>query len=377
MKRAARVLYVVNDAGFFLSHRASLAAAARDSGYEVHVATPLGPRNQHIAALGFFYHSIPMARSGMHPMQELRTLLALIRLYRRLAPDLVHHVTVKPVLYGGMAAQWTGVRAVVSAITGVGHVFSGSDKQLFFVRKLVVAGYRRVFRHRNTAVVFQNAGDYKNFVDARVVSSDAAVVIKGSGVNISEFRPTPEPSNVSPLIVCPSRMLTSKGVNEFVAAAGLLRQSGVRAKFVLVGDSDPGNPASIPRTTLNDWVSTGAVEWWGHRDDMTNVLANANVVCLPSYSEGVPKSLIEAAACARAIVTTDISGCREIVRHEGNGLLVPPRDVPALAAALERLIRDPALRARMGARGREIAVAEFSLDRVIRETLDVYARLLQ
>lgn len=373
-----RLLYVVNDAGFFLSHRARLAAAAREAGYEVHVATPVGDRSPDIMALGFSFHPIPMVRSGMHLLQELRTLLALVRLYRRLAPDLVHQVTIKPVLYGGIAAKWVGVPATVSAITGVGHIFSGGGLLIRFIRKLVTVGYRLVFSGRNMAVVFQNSGDYERFIGARIVPRHNAVVIRGSGVDISEFYPHREEAvKASILVICPCRMLKSKGVREFVAAAGQLLNEGIRARFVLVGDSDPSNPETISRALLEEWRSGGAVEWWGQRDDMNDVFAAANVVCLPSYSEGVPKVLIEAAAAGRAIVATDIPGCREIVRHEDNGLLVPPRDVPALAAAIERLIRDPTLRARMGARGREIAVAEFSLDRVIRETLSLYERLLR
>lgn len=372
-----RLLYVVNDAGFFLSHRARLAAAARDNGYEVHVATPAGSLSPRIVAEGFVYHPIPMARSGMHPLQELRSISALVRLYRQLAPDLVHHITIKPVLYGGIAARWAGMPASVSTITGMGHVFSDPALASRVIRTMVKAGYRLIFLHPNTAVIFQNAEDYKTFTDAGTVRLSDAVIIRGSGVDVAEFFPIDEQVREPPLVICACRMLKSKGVPEFVAAAQQLRAKGVRARFILVGDSDPDNPASISQSVLQGWNSAGAVEWWGQRNDMSDVIAGANLVCLPSYSEGVPKALIEAAACGRAIVATDIPGCREIVRHEDNGLLVPPRDVPALAAAIERLLNDAPMRARMGARGREIAVAEFSLDRVIRETLDVYARLLR
>lgn len=371
-----RLLYVVNDAGFFLSHRARLAAAARDAGYDVHVATPAGPLVAKICAEGFTFHPIPMVRSGMHPLRELRTLWALGGLYRRLGPDLVHHVTIKPVLYGGIAARMARVPAIVSAITGLGHVFVAKGLRARVLKRLVKIGYRSAFRHPNIAVVFQNPDDRADFLRENIVQSQCAVLIKGSGVDMSEFAPRAVQAAGSPLVICASRMLHSKGVGDFVAAAKRLLQAGRKARFALVGDSDPANPKSISRAELAQWATEAGIEWWGRRDDMADVMAQADIVCLPTtYGEGVPKVLIEAAAAGRAIVATDVPGCREIVRHEENGLLVPPRDISALAAAMERLIADPALRARMGARGREIAVAEFSLEHVIRETLAVYRRL--
>lgn len=316
-----------------------------------------------------------MVRSGMHPFQELRSLWALVRLYRHLAPDLVHHVTIKPVLYGGIAARWVGVPAVVSAITGLGHVFVSKGLRAGILKRLVKTGYRAAFRHASLAVIFQNPDDRADFLRERIVQPQCAVLIKGSGVDMTEFVPQPLQPASPTLVICASRMLHSKGIGDFVAAAKQLLQAGVNARFVLVGDSDPANPKSISRAELAQWTTGTGIEWWGPRQEMPEIMARADVVCLPSYREGVPKVLIEAAAAGRAIVATDVPGCREIVRHEQNGLLVPPRDVPSLAAALERLLGDPALRARMGARGREIAMTEFSLEHVIRETLAVYKRL--
>jgi glycosyltransferase involved in cell wall biosynthesis len=201
-------------------------------------------------------------------------------------------------------------------------------------------------------------------------------LIRGSGVDMNIFTPRPEPEGV-PVVILAARMLWAKGIGEFVDAARLLREQKVEARFVLVGESDPGNPSAVPVWQLEQWHDSGVVEWWGACSDMPRVFAEAHVVCLPSYyPEGVPKVLIEAAACGRPIVTTDVPGCREVVRHEENGLLVPTRDPVALAAALRRLIMSPALRDFLGRRGREIAVAEFGLERVIAETLAVYGDLL-
>ena len=375
MTEPLKILYVVNDGPFFLSHRLPLALAARDAGYEVHVATPAWPGAEHLRAQGLVFHDIPLLRRGTRPFQELKGFMALLRLYRGLRTDIVHHVTIKPVLYGGIAARMAGVPAVVSAVPGLGYVFINRGARIAVVRRLVMCVYRLALRQRRLRVIFQNPDDMVLFVKQGLVRRGDGVLIRGSGVDMENFSPRPEAPG-TPVVLLASRMLWDKGVGEFVEAAHRLREAGVAARFVLVGDTDPGNPAAIPRTQLEAWRDAGAVEWWGHQADMQEVFAAAQVVCLPSYREGVPKVLIEAAACGRPSVATDVPGCREIVRHEVNGLLVPPRDAQALADALRRLVEDPDLRARLGRAGRDIAVAEFSLRRVIDETLGVYSDLL-
>ena len=376
MNSPRRILYVVNDAAFFLSHRLPIAAAARAAGFDVHVATPEGEAARGIPRLGFAFHALDMTRSGMHPMAEARTILGLIRLYRSLAPDLVHHVALKAVLYGGIAARLTEVPAAVSVLTGLGHTFVANGWRARVLRRLVSGTFRFALGHPNEVVIFQNPDDQRAMLEMGAISSEGAVLIRGSGVDMREFSPTPEPDEPV-LTVLASRMLWSKGIGEFVEAARRLRRAGVRARFALVGDIDPDNPAAVPAAQLAEWNDTGVVEWWGRRDDMPTVFAQCHVMCLPSYyGEGVPKALIEAAACARPIVTTDAPGCREVVRDGDNGLLVPIRDVEALAAALRRLIESRELRTRMGHRSREIAVAEFSVEHVVRATLAVYERLL-
>jgi glycosyltransferase involved in cell wall biosynthesis len=225
-------------------------------------------------------------------------------------------------------------------------------------------------------VTFQNPDDLAVFIDKGIVSKEKTVLIKGSGVDTSIFKTTPEVEGL-PVVVLASRMLWAKGIQEFVDAVRILSDSGVKARFALVGKSDPANPSAIPTDQLQSWNEGGVVEWWGHKSDMPGVFGQSHIVCLPSsYGEGVPKVLIEAAACGRAIVTTNTPGCREIVRHGENGLLIPVRDSKALADALRTLIENPDMRARMGARGREIAVAEFSEEKVIEQTLFVYGELL-
>ncbi len=376
--RAPRILYVVNVSWAFLSHRLPIARAAREAGYEVHVAAADTGVSSRIEAEGFRFHAVSIERSSIRVDRELATVMALYRLYRAVRPDLVHNLTIKPVLYGGMAARAAGVPAVVSAVPGLGYVFVSDDARARLLRPLARSAYRIALRHPNARVIFQNPDDRDDFIRSGLVDPRDSVLIRGSGVDLQTFRARQEPNHGPPLVVLASRMLWAKGVGEFVDAARRLREEGVRARFALVGDTDPGIPSAVPREQLAAWAESGVVEWWGHRDDMAEVLASSHIVCLPtSYGEGVPKVLIEAAAVGRTIVTSDAPGCREIVRHGTNGLLVPPRDPARLASALRSLIEDPERRRAMGAQGRRIAEAEFSIERVVRETLSVYSELLR
>lgn len=373
-----RLLYLVNIPRFFVSHRLPLALAAREAGYEVHVATA-GDDAANIAAIhaaGLPFHPLPLRQHGINPLQEAAAFSAIWKLYRALKPDIVHQVTIKAVLYGGAAARLARVPAVVNAVTGLGYVFTEAGVKAALLRAGSRAAYRLAFGHPNSLTIFQNPDDLAQFVAHRLLPPERAVLIKGSGVDLAEFQPQPEPDG-APVVLYAGRLLWLKGVGEFVEAARMLRAEGVSARFAIVGYGEPDNPVNVPPETLAAWEAEGAVELWGRRSDMPQVYAQAHIVCLPSYREGIPRVLIEAGASGRAVVAADVSGSREIVRDGENGLLVPPRDAPALAAALRRLIEDGALRRRLGARGRAIVRAEYSFDRVAAETLAVYARLLR
>ena len=375
LKPRARVLFVDNDVNSFYSYRIEMARAARDAGFDVHVACPPGKAVEILLSEGFAFHPIPMTRSGLKPWKEFGTIAALFGLYRKLQPDLVHHLRLKPVLYGGLAASAAHVPAVVGLLTGLGYVFTAETRKARFMRSLVAFSCRLAFRRRNQRVIFQNPDDRFVFVENQILPAHKTVLIKGSGVDVKTWVPTPEPVGV-PVVLLAARMLMDKGVVEFVEAAHSLRAAGVSARFVLVGETDPGNPTAISVEQLRKWADSGDIEWWGQRGNMQGVLGQSHVVCLPSLREGVPKILIEAAACGRAIVTTDAPGCREIVRHGENGLLVPVKNSRALADALRVLIQNPDIRANMARRGREIVVEEFSVERVVNETLSVYRELL-
>jgi glycosyltransferase involved in cell wall biosynthesis len=372
---AMRLLMVVNDAPFFWSHRLPLAEGAKRRGWDVHVATGPGAHDADIAPRGLTYHPVPaLTRAGRNPARELEVVASLARLFRAIRPDVLHLVSIKPVLYGGIVARLVGVPAVVSAVSGLGYVFLARGARANVARGAALAAYRVALGKGRSRTIFQNEDDRKELLGRGVVSPDRTVIIRGSGVDLDVFPARPEPEGGRPLVVLPSRLLWDKGVGELVRAARILRRGGSDARFALVGDTDP-NPTTVPRATLEAWSAEGVVEWWGFRDDMPEVLRQASLVCLPSYREGLPKALLEAGATARAAVTTDVPGCRDAVRHEHNGLLVPPRDAHALAEALGRLLSDPALRRRMGAAGRARAEAEFSVERVVDETMAVYEAL--
>jgi len=378
-----RLLFVVNESFFFYSHRLAVARAAKKLGFAVHVAAPpdhvWAPRDFTVARLhdeGFVFHPIPLQRRGRNPIADLRTLTALARLYRSLRPHVLHHLTIKPVLYGGIVARLLRVPAVVNAVTGLGHAFSAGDLPARVVRHGVARAYRWSMGNPRCRVIVQNAEDGEVLVAMGAAGADRIRLIRGSGVPLAEFPPVPEPDG-PPLVVLPARLIWEKGIAEFVEAARRLKGEGVAARFALLGDVKSNYPRAVPQSAVEAWQAEGIVEWWGRREDMPEVYAQSHVVCLPTtYGEGVPRVLIEAAACGRAVVTSDVAGCNDIVRDGINGLLVPPGDVDALTAALRRLLLDVALRQRLGAGGQRIAAEEFSLEQVVAQTLAVYRELL-
>jgi glycosyltransferase involved in cell wall biosynthesis len=373
-----RLLYLVNIPRFFVTHRLPLAKAARAAGYDVHVATASGDQSNIdlIHAEKFPFHPLPLSQHGMNPLQEIRTLLAIIRLFRDLRPDLVHMVTIKAVLYGGIAARFARVPAMVFAITGLGSLYTEGGPKVKLARTAANIAFRLALGHKNARLIFQNPDDRDLFVQNGLIPASRTQVIKGSGVDMDVFHPEPEADGL-PVVLFAGRLLWKKGLGVFVEAAQYLKNTSVAARFVVVGYPEPSSPVAVPMSQLEAWAKDGLIEWWGKRDDMPAVFAASHVVCLPSsYGEGVPKVLIEAAACGRAIVTTDTPGCREITRQGENGLLVPKDDPAALADAICKLVEDTALRQTMGARGRTIAAGEFSETQVFSNIFTLYNLLL-
>jgi len=372
-----RLLFVVTEDWYFASHRYDLARAARDAGFEVGLATRVSTWRERIEAEGI--HVFPlqfMRRSSRRPWVELQAINELRRLYREWRPDVVHHVAAKPVIYGGLAARMAEVPGVVAALAGLGHAFASERSSARMLRPALLAAYRTALKHRNVRMIVQNPEDQHLVVEQGLVRPTALRVIRGSGVDTRAFRPGNEPDGTTTFVLV-ARMLWDKGVGEFVEAARWLRQRDVSARFVLVGEADPENPAAITREQLLRWHREGHIEWWGHRSDMPEVLAGAHVACLPSYREGLPKTLLEAAACGLPLLATDVPGCREIAVHEETGLLVPPRDSVALAEAMLRLVSDAELRRRLGAAGRQRVMENFSTDHITGETISLYRELIE
>jgi len=279
------------------------------------------------------------------------------------------------VLYGRIVARIIRVPVVVNAVTGLGYVFIAQGIKASILRSPVKGAYRLALTQRNGRVLAGNPDDLELFVSLSLVKRSDAVSIMGAGVDMNEFRPSPEPEG-APVVILAARMLWDKGVAELVQAAQSLRNVGVKARFVLVRDSDQGNPASVSTAQLQAWQDSGVVKWWGQRNDMPHVFVSSHIVCLPSYGEGLPKVLVEAESCGRPIVRTDLPGCRHVVKDGLNGILISKKNVSALAEALEQLIENPPLRKQMGAHGRALAEVELSTEKVIAQRLSLYRDLL-
>lgn len=364
-----RLFFFVTEDWYFCSHRLQLAVAAQAAGYDVTVVTRVRAHGDVIREAGLGLIPFENARSSLNPLTAILTLARLVRLYRRERPDIVHHVALKPILYGTIAARIAGTSHVINALAGMGWLFSSSKGLAPWLRPVVQFWLSRSLS--SGIALVQHSEDAELLVQSGVPSSNIRV-IRGSGVDLQHFCPHTEIGG-PPVVVLPARLLWDKGVGEFVEAARLLRERGVVARYVLAGEPDELNPAAIPSDQVAAWASDGVIEHLGWVDDMQGLLRKCHVVCLPSYREGLPKSLLEAVAAGLPVVTTDVPGCRDVVRDGENGLLVRARDAVALADALQQLIESAELRRQMGVRGRIRAEEEFGLTKVIQQTLAVYA----
>ena len=370
-----RLLFVVNVDWFFLSHRMPIALAAMRSGYEVHIATGFTDRRHDLERAGLVVHPLTLERGSSGIVEAALTLVELVRIYRSVRPNLVHLVTIKPILLGGIAARLTGMPAVVASVSGLGFVFMAKGTRAKIRLWLVERVYRLALGCRNLVVIFQNSDDRDTLIRLCRLSPGQMTTIRGSGVDLSEFSYSNPPVGI-PIVILAARMLVDKGVREFVLAARELCCRGLRARFCLVGGIDPANRASLSTDEMDDIAREGHLELWGHRTDMPQVLASASLVVLPSYREGLPKILIEAAACGRAVVTTDVPGCRDAIHPGSTGLLVPPRQHMALADAMENLLLDPQRRLEMGQAARALAEQDYDLRQVVDRHLRIYEHLL-
>ena len=372
-KYSPKVLYVVTEDWYFRTHRLPIALAALKEGYEVVVATRLHDDASLFAKYGIRVRPFSISRRGMNPVQEMITAFRLAKLLRAERPDILHLVALKPILVGNIAARLAGVQHRVSEVAGMGSLFTGEQARSLLARLIRWLLSRLM---QGGSIIVQNKDD-RLFWKESGLPSQRLHLLPGVGVDTRKFTPSPEPSGL-PVVLMASRLLWHKGVGEFVEASRLLKQWGVNARLVLVGTIDVGNPSAVSESQLQEWLKADLIEWWGYQPQMESIYSKAHIVCLPSYyREGLPKVLLEAAACGRPIVATDVPGCREVVQHGKNGLLVPPRDPETLARALRVLIESPRLRQEMGARNRALAEQLFDHRLVVQQILSIYKEMLQ
>lgn len=380
-----RIAYVVNHVAFFVSHRLPLAVGAKRAGFDVCLLTgQAGSQEMEQAAVtqlqvaDVSHKRTVFSSSGMNPLRELVGLLQLVRFLLRFRPDVVHCASPKGVLYGGIAARLCRVRGLVLAISGMGYAYTagtGHGCVRAFVRRMYGALAGFAFRHPNTRVIVQNRDDYQSVIENGLAPPQWVRLIPGSGVDLAFFDGC-NPVNKARMVLLPARMLKDKGVEEFVVAARQLKALAPEWRFVLAGTADYDNPSAISLAQLRAWEAEGCIEWLGHVENMTPLFCAAAIVCLPSYREGMPKALLEAAAAGCAVVTTDVTGCREAIEPGVTGDLVPVQDSEGLAKALLSLVKDEPRRLAYGAKGQARARAMFSVASVVSQTLEIYKGLL-
>jgi glycosyltransferase involved in cell wall biosynthesis len=394
---ARKLLYFIGVDWFFYSHFLDRAIAAKNAGYDVVVLTGISRNDDPLAKHGIKLIGIPFARRSIHPKRFFRNLRDVIRVLKAEKPDIIHQIALKPILIGSLAARWVGIKRVINAVVGLGFAFSSETRPARTAKWFVSLLFHLVLDKHHAKTVFENADDRAYFLEQGWVREEGAVLIRGAGVDIDRFKPvlretvgevtdtqpqtgdqetssTKEP----PIVMLLSRMLWDKGIGEFVEAAKQLRQQhgSTYARFVLVGDPDDDNRGAISRDQLQAWQNAGVIEWWGFKPDVQNILAQATISCLPSYREGLPKSLLESLAMGLPCIATDVPGCREAVINAVNGVLVPPRQSEPLAKAIDDLLRNPSLREQYGQASRQMAVEQFSREIVSNETLALYNRVL-
>ncbi|PLK48675.1 glycosyltransferase family 4 protein [Uliginosibacterium sp. TH139] len=367
-----KIVLFANTDWFLYNFKLSLAKALRARGDEVLLLSPPGDYGPRLRDLGFRWEPLPVSRSGVNPLAELAVIRRIARLYREEKPDLVHHFTIKCVIYGSFAARQAGIAGIVNSVTGLGFALLADALKARLIRPVVLGLYRLALR--GTQVVFQNRDNRDTLASYGVLANSGVQVIAGDGIDTAHFAPAPRvPQQATVLMM--ARLLHSKGIADFVAAAQRVRQVRPDVRFLLAGAPDPGNPESVTEAELTSWRASAAVEFLGQRSDVLALNQSASIVVLAStQGEGIPRALLEGAACGVPMVATDVPGCRDVVVDDETGYLVPPSEGERLAEALLDLLQDEAKRRRMGEAARRHVEANFSDQVVIAQTLAVYAR---
>lgn len=366
------LIIVVNDDYFFLSHRVGIALEAKNQGYGVTIIAKNNGLSNQIISYGFNYVPLQFTRQSKNIINEIMVLLKLYLIYRKHRPTIVHHVTMQPIIYGSIAALLNKNIKIINAVSGLGYMFI-NEKERGIAHKVVSTAFRIFGNKRQIKYIFQNNDDVEVFKNNSWLVEGQYKLIRGSGVDLLTYKYCPEINTDTLRIILSARMLWDKGVGEYVESAKIIKKKYAnKVEFVLMGAIDTINPRGIEEKTIAAWHSDGIVNYIGFQNNVKEWLERSNIVVLPSYREGVPKALIEACAIGRAIVTTDVPGCREVVKDNYNGLLVPAKNVDDLVKAIVKLIENPILRYEMGKNGRILAESEFSIEKVINDTLDYY-----
>jgi len=396
-----KILFLVSEDSYFCSHRLNLARAALQAGFEVAIATKATKptHTQKIQDAGLTLFPLKhFTRAGLNPIRQCQLLLELLKIYKMYRPDIVHQVAIKPVILGSLVGLWCRIPLIINALGGLGYLFTTDEplppeippsppfskgekttKTTTKLKKRVLRFltcwlFRFIFSRRNTKLILQNQDDLDTLVKAQCISDLKKIsIIRGSGIDMNAFPATPFPPEPPVIIACISRLLWDKGIGELVTAARTLQEKNIAAKIILYGTPDPENPASISHEQIQEWHDSGLITWQGHCNHVAKAYADCQIAALPSYREGLPKTLLEAASCERPIVTTDVPGCREVVKDGENGLLVPAKDSEELANALIVLIENKALRLQMGQAGRKRVAQYFSDTLIYEEILKLYS----
>ena len=371
-----KIIYIVNVDWFFISHRLPIAIEALRQGHEVYIFAKDTGKMEYLKSLGISIFPINLERGSINPFQSLKLLSGLKEQIAKIKPDVVHLVTIKPVLIGGLAAILAKVPAIVYAISGLGFIFTNTMLKAKILRLGIIPLYRLALSAKNKIVIIQNLDDLRILRQYVAIPESQTVLIPGSGVNLEQFNIQPLPLvNKTVLMAC--RLLADKGVYEFHQSVLLLKAKYPNVRFVLVGGVDPDNPASLAEQELNEWVKNGDLEWWGHQSNMPEVLSQATIVVLPSYREGMPKVLLEAQALGRPIVTTDVPGCREAIENGKTGFLVKVKNSQSLADAIEKLINNDELCLEFSHNARVLAEQKFDIKQVVNTHIHIYEKLVQ
>tara|TARA_Y100000768_G_scaffold388831_1_gene387674 strand:+ start:29056 stop:30192 length:1137 start_codon:yes stop_codon:yes gene_type:complete len=372
-----KILFIVSEDWYFVSHRFELAKEAISKGYEVSLLTNVYSHKKVIESAGINLLPWSLQRNSYNPIKEIKSILQIFYAINLIKPSLVHSVALKPILYSSIASKFTYIKSIVFAFAGLGYLFTSNKFLIKMARLPLLIALRVLMKNDHSNFIFQNQDDIDTFMDLKIANESNVYLIPGSGVNTNRFYPDSQKIEESvPIIILPARLLWDKGIGDFVEAAKILRNKDFTARFVLVGQPDPHNLANIPQSKIDEWVSSKIIEYWGFQEDMPKIFNQSTIVCLPSYREGFPKVLLEAASCSKPIIATDVPGCRQAVHHNKSGLLVPPRNPKALAETIEKMINDEELCKKMGEFGLKRVHSELSQEIISKKTFLVWEKII-